>query len=209
MKSFLTGLIAAAVLSTLPPAVRADLVLSLSAGSANLSQLQVGQTVKFDVNLSGLTSGGALDYLAGTVVYPSNLLSPPASVTSGSIVPEPSGFEGVGFPGTADAFYDAVFFSLSHTPILNDGIFFSFPVTAESPGSGSLSFDPSSLAASDGTNTPTPLAGGPPLPFTVLPSATNPVPEPSSAALLASAAGAGIVTCLGRVLISVRKRPKR
>jgi len=160
------------------PTARADLTLSLSAESADLSHLQVGQTVRFDVTLSGLAAGGELDYLAGTVTFDAGLLGSATNVTAGAIVPDPTGFVSAGFAGAADAFYDAVFFSATNTPISSNGVFYTFDVVTQRPGSGSLAFDPTSLAASDGTDTPVLLGAGPPLPFTI--EAGVSVPEPNS-----------------------------
>src|SRR4051794_6981352 len=119
------------VLVTLAPAARAGLTLSLVAESVDPNQLSIGQTVRFDVVLSGLAPGDALDYLAGTVTYEGPLLGTASNVTLGGIVPDPSGFVGVGFDGVADAFYDAVFFSATGTPITSNGVFYSFEVVAQ------------------------------------------------------------------------------
>jgi WD40 repeat protein len=107
------------------PMVKADLTLSVVAESVEPAQLAIGQTVRFDVVLAGLAPGDALDYLAGTVTYEAPLLGTASDVTPGGIVPDPSGFVGVGFDGVADAFYDAVFFSTTGTPITANGVFYS------------------------------------------------------------------------------------
>ncbi|WP_165228128.1 PEP-CTERM sorting domain-containing protein [Aquisphaera insulae] len=156
--------------------VKAELTLSLAAESADLDHLAVGQAVRFDVILSGLAPGDALAYLAGTVTFPGGLLGTPTDVAAGAIVPDPTGFVGAGFDGAADAFYDAVFFSTTNTPITSNGVFYSFEVVVLQVGSGVLSFDVSSLAAADGSNDPVSLAAGPDLPFTVV----RAVPEPAS-----------------------------
>jgi hypothetical protein len=159
-------------------------MLSVAADSADPSNLSVGQVVQFDVSLSGLGAGDSLDYLAGTVVFPTSLLGTPSNVSAGAIVPDPSGFMSAGFAGSADAFYDAVFFSNTHTPITTNGIFFTFDVTAQAPGSGNLAFDPTTLAANDGSNNPITLDAGPPLPFDIHGTAST--PEPASLVLLLS-----------------------
>ncbi len=171
-------------------AARADLTLSIAAESADLSHLTVGQGVRFDVSLSGLNPGAQLDYLAGTVTFDSSLLGSATNVTAGAIVPDPTGFVSAGFVGAADAFYDAVFFSATNTPISSNGVFYTFDVVTRQPGSGSLSFDPTSLAANDGANTPVSLSAGPSVPFTI--EAAVSVPEPNSLVLaLAALAGCG------------------
>jgi hypothetical protein len=183
------------------PPTKAGLTLSVAAESADLNNLSVGQTVRFEVVLSGVNSGDQLDYLAGTVTFDSSLLGKPTNVTAGAIVPDPTGFVSDGFPGEADAFYDAVFFSMTNTPISSNGTFYTFDVVAQQPGSGRLTFDPTSLAATDGTNTSISLGAGSPLPFTIVPAA---VPEPNSLVLAVAALG-----CSGGAAVSRRltRRP--
>jgi hypothetical protein len=62
LPGILTSLVAA-------PAARAGLLLSLSSATPDLLHLHVGQTVTFEVILSGPSPGDALDYLAGTAVF--------------------------------------------------------------------------------------------------------------------------------------------
>ncbi len=202
---FMCAVVTTLLLFDAPPA-KAGLTLSVVAESADLNNLSVGQTVRFDVVLSGLNSGDQLDYLAGTVTFDSSLLGSATDVTAGAIVPDPTGFVPAGFAGEADAFYDAVFFSVTNTPISTDGTFYTFDVVAQQPGSGSLTFDPTSLAASDGTNTPVLLGSGPPLPFTIGASAA---PEPNSLVLAVAALG-----CCGGAAVSRRltrrwRQPRR
>ena len=177
MNRLLRGLLTIFSVFLASSTTKADLTLSLAAESADPSSLAVGQTVRFDVVLSGLPSGGALDYLAGTVTFDSSLLGSAFAITAGAIIPDPTGFVGAGFSGEADAFYDAVFFSVTNTPITANGVFFTFDVVTQRPGSGILTFDLTSLAATDGNNDPVLTGAGPDLPFTVTTAA---VPEPSS-----------------------------
>ncbi len=109
-------------------AAGAGLTLSIAAESADLSHLTVDQALRFDVSLSGLNPGAQLDYLAGTVTFDSSLLGSATDVTTGGIVPDPTGFVGAGFVGAADALYDAVFFSVTNTPISSNGVFYTFDV---------------------------------------------------------------------------------
>lgn len=184
-----------AILFILASAAKADLALSVVAESADPTQLSVGQTVRFDVVLSGLLPGESMDYLAGTVTFEGSLLGTAFNVTPGETVPDLSGFVGVGFDGAADAFYDAVFFSISNTPIMANGVFYTFDVVAQEAGSGSLQLDPTSLAAADGTNSPVPLAAGPALSYTITGTA---VPEPGSLILMVT----GLMSCAGFVWMS-------
>jgi hypothetical protein len=198
MRHCFAALITIGSLAFFVQGARAGLMLSLSAESPDPSHLGVGQTVRFDVTLSGLKAGDQLDYLAGTVTFDSGLLGSPTQVAPGAIIPDMSGFVGTGFVGAADAFYDAVFFSLTNTPITTDGTFYTFDVVTRKPGTGSLSFDLTSLAAADGTDTPVPLGAGPPLDFTILPSQTAAVPEPGSLAQALTALFACAGTAAGR-----------
>jgi hypothetical protein len=163
------------------PRVKADLALSVAPESADLNHLTVGQTVRFDVSLSGLTSGNQLDYLAGTVLFDGALLGSGNNVTAGTIIPDPTGFVPASFLGEADAFYDAVFVAVTGTPISADGVFYSFDVVAQTPGSGTMGLDPSSLAASDGSNNPITLGTGADISYTIL--APTAVPEPDTLSL--------------------------
>jgi hypothetical protein len=195
MRCYFTSLLAMIVCVLAASGARAGLTLSVAAESADLSHLSLGQDVRFDVLLSGLNTGDQLDYLAGTVTFDSSLLGSATKVTAGAIVPDPTGFVSAGFAGAADAFYDAVFFSVTNTPISSNGVFYSFDVVTQQPGSGSLAFDLTSLAASDGTNIPVSLSAGPALPFTILGAAS--VPEPNSLVLAVSALG-----CCGAAVVS-------
>ncbi len=134
MRRCFAALAMTALLSCAVPAARAGIVLSLSSETPDLSHLTVGQTVRFDVQLSGLNPGDQLDYLAGTVDFDSNLLGTPTQVAAGAIVPDPTGFVGTPFIGVADAFYDAVFFSVTNTPISSNGTFYTFDVKTQGPG---------------------------------------------------------------------------
>lgn len=208
MRSFVSGVMAVAALLGGSSLTRATpIMLSLSSETPDLQNLKVGDTVRFDVSLSGLSSGESLDYLAGTVTFDKNLLGQAANVTPGAIILDPSGFVGSGFAGAADALYDSVFFSLTGTPISTNGIFFSFDVTAQQAGPGTVSFDSSSLAATDGNNSSIPLGAGAPLSYEVTPSTIAQAPEPGSLTLLVTAAlGMGSVLGLSRAARGLRRR---
>ena len=148
-------------------------------------------------SLSGLNSGDQLDYLAGTVTFDSSLLGSATNVTAGGIVPDPSGFVGTGFVGAADAFYDAVFYSTTNTPISSNGVFYTFDVVTQQPGSGSLAFDPASLAANRRHQHPGFAERGPALPFTI--EAAVSVPEPNSLVVALAA-----LACCGGAVVARR-----
>jgi hypothetical protein len=194
MRCFLSSLLTIITFHLAMSGARADLTLSVAAESGDLAHLTVGQTVRFDVSLSGLNSGDQLDYLAGTVIFDNVLLGSATNVSAGAIVPDLTGFVSTGFVGAADAFYDAVFFSATNTPISSNGVFYTFDVVTQQPGSGSLSFDITSLAATDGTDTPVSLSAGPSLSFTI--GGVNSVPEPNTLVL----ALAALASCGGAVV---------
>jgi hypothetical protein len=195
MRCFFSKLLTIITVLLAPSLTRADLTLSVTAESGDLSHLSLGQPVRFDVSLSGLNSGDQLDYLAGTITFDGSLLGSATNVSAGAIVPDPTGFVSAGFVGAADAFYDAVFFSATNTPISSNGVFYTFDVVTQQPGSGSLSFDLTSLAATDGTDTPVSLSAGTSLPFTIEAAASVPEPNSLVVALAALAAcGAAVVS---------------
>jgi hypothetical protein len=136
-------------LSTLPVALaipctsRGDYLLSLSS-SADVNHLHVGDSVTFDVTLSGVNGSDPntyLSYLAATIGYDTTLLSAPSAVTPGNIIADPADFTGTSLSNGADGFYDSIFgLNPGSAPISQDGTFFAFHVTALQAGSGTLSF---------------------------------------------------------------------
>ena len=98
----------------------------------DLNNLQVGQTILFDVVLSGLdvTGGQALGSLEGTAVFSSTLLGTPTVPSPGAIIADSSGFLASSGSGSADASYVNVL-SNSNTPITMNGTFFTFSVTVQ------------------------------------------------------------------------------
>jgi hypothetical protein len=176
---------------------------SLTAGSAwgqimfsldspdDLSKLAVGQTVRFDVMLSGITAGQRLDWAQARVLYPASRMGV-ASVMPGSIVPatlnDPLDFQSIPDSGKVEA----VFMTLGTSPahhLTSNGALFSFEVEVLTPGHGTVEFDLLDTNAEFVTeNTGTgplgvlPISMSGALPFYV-------VPEPSAIALgFASAA---------------------
>lgn len=180
-------LIAGIVLASVPASGRAGYMLSLST-SADANHLHVGDSVAFDVSLSGIDSGNSdtyLSYLAATVSYDNSLLSPFPVVTLGAIVPDPTGFLGTPLSDAADAFYDGVF--LASTPLSSSGTFFSFQVTATKVGSGTLSFSAvAATLANDPVQTDQFTPDTSPLSFQIVGSPGVTTPEPSTLVLLIS-----------------------
>jgi len=152
------------------------------ASSANLDALPVGQSVVFEVQLSGLPSGQELDFLAATVNYDSTLLGTP-TIVKGGIIPDPLSdpLDFTTSPAAGQA--DASFFTFSTSPadhIRDNGIFYSFSTQVLTAGTGSLSF---SLAdASQFPDIPEDVTMGQALSFRSVE-----VPEPSTWTLLAAA----------------------
>lgn len=160
-------------------------ILVLSS-SSDLSVLTVGDTVTVDIELSGLSSGDTLEFLAATSDFNPALFGTPA-ITPGPVIPDLSGFLAFGNPGTADASYDSLF-AVSGAPIASNGTFFSFDVTAQAAGSGAIEFSfVDSIGFDAAGNFLDPAAAGSGLQFSVSSPAT-PIPEPTSLTLLAMGA---------------------
>jgi hypothetical protein len=184
-------LIGAVILFFAHPCRASSLTLSVVQdpnSHADLSALAPGQSVTFDANLSGLDQAGgqALGSLEGTVAFDGSLLGQPLSMSSGTIVPDPTRFFTAANPGVADATY-YFGFSVSQSPITTNGTFFVFTVEVQpgASGSGVLSLDPSNggfVAAFDLNDNAVDIAAGADLPFTVGGAA---VPEPASFATTA------------------------
>src|SRR4051794_5533059 len=82
---------------------RAEPMLFFSTTARDLNNLTVGQSISFDVNLSGINGPtDNLDLLAATVTFDGELLGTP-SIHPGSIVPDQTGFLSAAMPGLADA----------------------------------------------------------------------------------------------------------
>lgn len=139
-----------------PVSTYAGYMLSISSAT-DVSNLTAGQVVEFDVLLSGVdpaNTGTYVSYLAATVNYDNTLLSASPAVTAGSIVTDPVDFVGTSFPNAADAFYDSVYGLDTTAPITQSGVFFTFAVTVDQAGSGTLSFsaDSATLASDPDQN---------------------------------------------------------
>jgi hypothetical protein len=176
---------------------------------ADLSALVAGQSVTFDVNLSGLdvVNGQTLGALEGTVAFDGSLLGQPLTISPGAIVPDSSGFVTAPSSGVADGSYVSLF-SNSGALITENGTFFTFSVVVQPnvSGSGILSLDPSNggfVSAFDADNNPVTVTPGADLPFTVVGSGL--VPEPDSLGLAAVALGIVSAT-LGLARSCTRRR---
>jgi hypothetical protein len=197
---------------TTPRAASADFIFSFSS-PADVNHIAVGQVVRFDVLLSGIDTsdpGTFLSYLAATTQHDNTLLSAPAAVDPGQIVPDILNFAGTPLADGADGFYDSVFFVNSQTPISSNGIFFSFDVTALNVGTGMLTFSSSAATLAsdpDQHNQFTPLTDS--LRFTVEgPSVI--APEPGTLALLLpTCAGAGGAAFLRYFTRALRGRMRK
>ncbi len=188
------------LLSVLTARGEADLLLTLSSTPANLSSLNVGQTIEIQVSLSGLGDVGnpsQLSYLGADVGFSPVLFSTPFAVTPGALVPDPLvSFTAVTTTGLGGAIFDNILLPPPLPVITSDGVFFTFQVTALSTGSGVFSLAPPPGAFDDLGNAVT-VAVGSDLPFTVT-GGGGVIPEPSTLLLL----GLGLVGIAWR-----RRRP--
>jgi len=194
-------LISIAVMLASHPCLGSSVTLTVvqdPSSHANLNSLTAGQSVTFDVNLSGLdvANGQTLGSLEGTVAFNGTLLGQPSSISPGAIVPDPSGFLTALDPGLADATY-YFGFSNSNSLITANGVFYSFTVVVQPnvTGPGVLSLDPNNggfVSAFDANNNPVNIAPGADLPFSVGGSA---VPEPGTLLM----AGIALAVILARV----------
>lgn len=142
MKKLLLALLAALVPLAAPAPGQAEVLLSLSS-PADVNHLTVGQSVTFNVDLSGLDPqdpGTYLSFLDATVQYDNILLSP-STVMVGSIVPDATNFTGTGLSNKADGLYDGVFAASPSDPISTNGTFFSFTATTLAAGDGTITFE--------------------------------------------------------------------
>jgi len=134
--------------------------------------------------LSGLAPDDELDALTAWVVYDEALLGEP-SITAGPILPDPRHGPLDYLPFEDAGWAEVTFLTFGDEPadrIHDNGLFFSFDVTALAPGQGEFSFDLVDATAPNPQDLldPLPVAvqSGAPLPFEV-------VPEPSSGPILA------------------------
>jgi len=182
--SSLLGLVATLLLAG--STCQAGPLVVLSSTAPDLNHLMVGDTVQFNVSLSGLNAGDTLDFLGVDLSFPGGLFDPLPTVTAGvvpsGIIPVAGGFFSGAGPGVVTAFYDDLV--VSSSPLVDNGLFFSFTVTAAAAGSGTFLFSPDpSSSGFDAAGAPLPgVVAGPGLDFTIL--GANVVPEPSSALLL-------------------------
>jgi len=136
------------------PAVRGQvavpqLLFTLSSPD-DLSQLTVGQTAHFSVSLSGLGSSDSLVTLTSGVSFDASLLGTPTASAAGAIVPnplnDPLDFQTTNLAGEADASFATVSNSMSKQ-ITTNGVFYTFNLVAQAPGSGTIDFDSLALIA--------------------------------------------------------------
>ena len=180
------GLLALGATATTARAQSAQLSLT---SDSDLTRVLVGQTIRINVNLTGL-GGSSLAGLNASVASPGLLFDAPATgldaAMPGAIVPNPDGYFGSvddTDPGTifADGVYDA------QEPAGNisaEGTFFSFTLKAAAPGTGVIDF------ALDDNLQPLVTGVGPdgtdftPTTADLSGLAVTVVPEPGSAAVL-------------------------
>ena len=140
MRRILFVLVAALPLG---PSNLAALQLSLSPSLAVPIEIHVGETLKLDVDLSGVSAGQELSVLAATVSLDGEILSQPV-ISPGDILPRPL-HNPLDFVSSSDVgLADATFLSFGLDEvhhISTDGTFYSFDVTATAEGLSNIAID--------------------------------------------------------------------
>ncbi len=171
------------------------ITMTLSATPSDLSSLTVGDSFQIDVLLGDL-NGESLASLGGAILFPSAQLGVPGGEVAGVIVPDASDLFLTPLPGMMDA----MFFAFAGGNITDEGVFYSFTLTAQAAGSGVIQFDLPSLFAEDEQLNPIFDIGTNELSFTIGESTGGAaVPEPATA-------GLGLMGLMGLV---IRRRQTR
>jgi hypothetical protein len=188
--------------------VRAAPLISLSSPS-DLAQLSVGDQIRVDVTLGGVSLNEFIFVLNARELFPSSLfqviadpgnisgLSPGPILANASQRDSFNALSSMTSGSVIGNFSDSV--PAPSQAIAGNGLFYSFALRAIAPGSGAIQFNPAgTLYASNmsGFNlVPLPSTG--PLTFSV-----TAIPEPASVVML----GVGTLAVVGRVR---RRRPPR
>ncbi len=198
----ISTLVAVLAISTFSPKQAEAVLLSLESGSGDLNQLVVGDTFTVNVVLSGLNPeiNQYVDTLVAGIDFNNNFSLP--QVTNGPILPHPDSLRTIASLGYIIADFNSVF---APTPagIYQNGLFFSFELTALTPGSGVFLFE-----ALDGELYSDPLVGGSittanvntitpgsALPYVISAASSGAIPEPVTALLGMMGLGAlGVAT---------------
>lgn len=194
---------AALLLAATAPAAKAGLILTVEAGlGVDPNNLVVGQTYEFQVSLSGVVPSSQIDYLAGTVYYDGTLFGTATAITAGSIVPVTTPPDFIGSTPNPDEVDGSYVAASVATTITGDGVFFTFKVKAEGPGSGKFDFNFVDVGGFGMGGEPlqtADIAAGAPLDFTIKPSAV-PVPGPVVLTLVGAPFAFGFRRLAGRRL---------
>ncbi len=159
--------------------LHAELLVELNSSPADLSQLSIAESITVDVTLSGLAPGDRLELLAATIDFEGELLGTP-TITPGPILPDPLDNPLDFLPFESFGTADGIFLTLGTDQsdfIAGNGLFFSFMVTSQQAGAGTL--DISFVSAlqynpSDPLDPIVPLiSAGAPLTFQVVPEPTG------------------------------------
>jgi hypothetical protein len=169
------------------------------ASVTNPNALPVGQTVMFQVELSELTVGQELDYLAAVINYNSTLRGKPTTVKGGAIpnpLSRPLDFVISEGGGRADASFSTTSTTPAHH-IQTNGTFYTFSTKVLKAGSSTLSFGYVDASEFNSANPDDPHfftpALGPDLNVTGVVT-----PEPSTWVLLVTAALSAVAYYLKR-----------
>ena len=188
-------MIAALALMAPRQAAAAPILTLSSPGS--LANLEVGDVIQIDVNLSGMPGAlfDELFALYSEVLFAASLFDPVSGPTAGGILPLP----------TQQTHFDALssltdgsvlgIFNLNLSPSAGDsitlnGVYYSFTLMATAVGTGLIGFDPADTYYTSKSSifTSVPMPTGGPLAFSIT-ADTAPVPVPEPASLLLMGVG--------------------
>jgi hypothetical protein len=181
MRHRMMGFVAAVALASITGVARGDISLAFTSDAPDLNNIFVGDTVTFNVVVSGVGTTGGLSFLDTSSDYHNTDFSVPTLPAAGAIVPAGSMFTST----SRLEFVDAKF--AGGSTITQDGVFYSFSATALLPGQTQVNiFD---YTARDATGSPVTITLSNPVGFIFT---VHSVPEPASLTMLGLGA-AGLV----------------
>lgn len=155
----------------------AELMLSLSSPD-DLDNLNISQIITVNVTLSGLGDTEEFESLGADIPINDAVFSTPMTLSAGTIVPDATN----NFDAFSSADFDLVtgafFLDTGPTGINLNGLFYSFTMTVDADGSGTITLDSNSLFAEAIGGQAVSITAGNPLAYTVT------IPEPTTSTIL-------------------------